>query len=507
MAVFSNNKQIAKNTLFLYLRMFLTMAVSLYTVRVVIKTLTVQDYGIYGAVGGVILSFGFISGVLANASQRYFSYELGKGEKGKVQEAFSTIFFTYIGISFLIAFIAETVGLWFLDNKMIIPDGRGEAALWVFQFALLSFIVTIIANPYQAIIIAYEKMNLYAYLSILDVTLKLLIVYALMVFEIDKLKLYSVLMFVVCLITNAIYILYCRFKYSDTKLMFHIDRAMIKSVFSYSSWTLFGSISGICNTQGMNLVLNTFFGPVANAAYSVSSQVYHSVGLFANNFYVAVKPPLIKNYSAGNFDYVLKLFSFSSKAMFVLLFVVILPLLVCTHEILQLWLGQIGDYMVVFVQLSLIYTIILTISYPITAIVQASGNVKCYHGIVDSFTLLALPVMYILFRNGVNASYAYVVSIIIFGIAHFLRVFVLSFTFEHFSTRHYICHFVIPVFIIAISSYYFIISIKQLLPEGLAYTIIMCGLSSVIAFAFSTFLFSKSERTMIINMIRNNKQK
>lgn len=506
MTTLSNNKQIAKNTIFLYLRMFLTMAVSLYTVRVVIQTLSVQDYGIYGAVGGVILSFGFISGVLSNASQRFFSYELGKGAEGKVKETFSTIFFTYIGISLLIVLLAETLGLWFLTNKMTIPEGRESAAMWVYQFALLSFLVTILTNPYQAMIIAHEKMNLYAYLSILDVTIKLAIVYTLSLFDVDKLKLYAVLMFTSSLITNGVFIIYCRRNYSDTRLLLHINKDMFKSIFSYSSWTLFGTLSSMCNTQGMNLTLNVFFGPVANAAYSISSQIYNTVGMFANNFFVAVKPALIKNYSAGNYEYVQKLFTFSSKTIFILLFVIILPLLICTEEILQLWLGQIGDYMVVFVRLSLIYTIILTISYPITAVVQAGGNVKLYHGLVDTFTLLALPIMYVLFKNGIDASYGYVVSITIFGIAHLIRLFVLKRVFKIFSVGSYMMRFIVPSLIAAGACYFTMLFFKQFIPGGLVWTIVTCSLSCFLALLVSALLiFTNSERTMVLGFIRKKK--
>ena len=472
----------------------------------VIQTLSVQDYGIYGAVGGVILSFGFISGVLTNASQRYFSYELGKGAEGKVKETFSTIFFTYIGISLIIVLLAETLGLWFLTNKMTIPEGRESAAMWVYQFALLSFLVTILTNPYQAMIIAHEQMDLYAYLSIVDVILKLAIVYVLLLFDFDKLKLYAVLTFASCVITNGAYIIYCHRKYSDSRLMCHVNKEMLKSIFSYSSWTLFGTLAGMCNTQGMNLTLNVFFGPVANAAYSVSSQIYHTVGMFANNFFVAVKPALIKNYSAGNYDYVNKLFTFSSKTIFSLLFVVILPFIVCTENILQIWLGQVGDYMVAFVQLSLIYTIILTVSYPITAVVQAGGNVKLYHGLVDTFSLLALPIMVVLFKVGFDASYAYVVSIAIFGIAHFIRLYVLKYVFKSFSSGSYIIRFIIPSLIVAVVCYLTMLFIKSLIPNGIAWTIITCGISCLLALVLCTlFLFTSSERSMVLSLIRKKK--
>lgn len=224
MSTVPKSKRIAKNTAFLYIRMFLTMAVSLYTVRVVIETLSIQDYGLYGAIGGIVLSFGLISGVLANASQRFFSVEIGRGKSGKLQDTFNTLLFVYVVISLLVIILSETLGLWFLENKMTIPDGRKNAAFYVYQFSILSFIVTLLANPFQALIIAYERMNLYAYLSILDVILKLGIVYALLFFDFDKLILYAVLMFIVSIITNAVYIIYCYKSYDSIRFRFRIEK-------------------------------------------------------------------------------------------------------------------------------------------------------------------------------------------------------------------------------------------------------------------------------------------
>lgn len=506
MPTFSSNKQIAKNTLFLYLRMFLTMAVSLYTVRVVIRTLSVSDYGLYGAVGGVILTFSFITGVLTNASQRFFSVELGKGAGGRVKEVFSTLFLTYLGVSLVIIFLAETVGLWFLGNKMTIPAGREEAAMWVYQFALLSFVATLLTNPYQALIIAHEHMNLYAYLSILDVTLKLVIVYLLLLFDYDKLKVYAVLVFFSHLITNIIYIIYCKIRFHETKLVWKIDRPMFKNVFSYSSWTLFGTIAGMCNTQGMNLLLNVFFGPIANAAYSVASQVYHTVSLFASNFYTAVKPPLIKNYAGGNYGYVQKLFQFSSKALFILLFIVVLPLMVCTEQILDIWLGEVGEYMVAFVKLSLIYATILTISYPITAVVQAGGYVKLYHTLVDGFSILALPIVYLLFRLGFDANWAYIISILIFAIAHILRLYVLKRVFREFNVKIYVFRFLIPAISIFLVLYFSLVYMGRLIENSFLYTFGFCVICSVLALVMCLFIMlSSSEREMIINIVRKKR--
>lgn len=500
------NKQIVKNTLFLYLRMFLTMAVSLYTVRVIIQTLSVSDYGLYSAVGGVVLTFGFITGVLTNASQRFFSVELGKGANGKVNETFSTLFLTYITASIIIILLAETIGLWFILNKMTIPSGREEAAVWVFQFALLSFIVTLITNPYQALIIAHERMNLYAYLSILDVTLKLLIVFLLLVFDFDKLKVYAVLVFLSQVITNGIYVFYCKAKYSDARLIWKVDRRMFKAIFSYSSWTLFGTVAGMFNTQGMNILLNVYFGPVANAAYSVASQIYHTVGMFATNFYTAVKPPLIKSYASGNYDYVQKLFLFSSKALFLLLFIIVLPLMVFTEDILHIWLGQVGEYMVVFVKLSLLYTTILIISYPITAVVQAGGFVKLYHILVDGFSILALPIVYVLFQLKFDATWAYITSIIVFIIAHIFRMYVLKRIFHVFNVRKYSIQFLLPSIFVFIVLYTAFLYSSSFFEHNLINLFVICSLCIFSALLSGAFIvFTSSERTMIINMIGKKK--
>ena len=503
----SNNSQIAKNTLFLYLRMFLTMAVSLYTVRVVIKTLSVSDYGLYGAVGGVILTFSFITGVLTNASQRFFSVELGKGTEGRIKDVFSTLFLTYLGVSLIVVILAETIGLWFLHNKMTIPEGRESAAMWVYQFALLSFVITLLTNPYQALVIAHEKMNLYAYLSILDVTFKLLIVYALLVFDYDKLKVYAVLVFVSQLVINFMYILYCKVKYKETKLVWRVDKSMFKTVFSYSSWTLFGTVAGMCNTQGLNILLNIFFGPIANAAYSVASQVYNAVGSFATNFYTAVKPPLIKNYASENYGYVQKLFLFSSKSLFVLLFIVVLPLMVCTEAVLNIWLGQIGEYMIPFVKLSLVYITILIISYPITAVVQAGGFVKLYHTLVDGFTILSLPIVYILFKLHFDAVWAYIVSILVFAVAHILRIYVLKKVFPVFAIRPYVNQFLLPSITLFVVLYILLNRMATFFTPSLLNTIIICGLCCVLALLCGLFLvLTKAERRSILMILKNNKK-
>ncbi len=356
--------------------------------------------------------------------------------------------------------------------------------------------------------IAKEKMSLYAYLSIFDVVSKLLIVYLLLLFDYDKLKIYAVLMFVFSSICCLIYLFYCRIKYSETRFKWAFDKTLFRSVFSYSSWTLFGTLAGMANTQGVNIVLNIFFGPIANVAYTIASQVYHAVGTFASNFYVAVKPPLIKNYASENYEYVNRLFIFSSKSLYALLTVLALPLMVCSQEILQLWLGQVGDYMEIFVKLSLVYIVVLIISYPITAIVQAGGNVKLYHSLVDGFSLLSLPIIYILFKIGFDAYWAYITSIVIFIIAHFLRIYVLKKVFPIFNMRQYVIESILPMAGIFILTYFVMSFVKSFLPKNTLVTFVVLSVTALFVLAQCAFiLFSKGERHMVVGMIKKHIKK
>lgn len=495
------SKRIAKNTIYLYVRMFLTLIVSLYTVRVILNILSVTDYGIYGAVGGVVASLGFITNTLANASQRYFSYEIGKGEKGKTKEVFNSFFILYFLASIIVAIAGEIIGIWFIQHKMLIPLGRENAAMWVFHFSLASFIISLIANPYQAMIIAKEKMNLYAYISILDVILKLSIVYLLFVIDWDKLIVYSVLLFLSSLITNTIYFVYCH-KYKETHITFKFDIGLIKSVLGYSTWTILGTLAGMFNTQGLNIMLNLFFGPVANAAYLIGSQVSTHSSLFANNFFTAIRPAIIKSYSAGDYETVNKYCMFSTKVVYLFMAIIILPLTINTEEVLTLWLGNISPYMVLFVRLSMIYALILSLSNPITTIVQAQGNVKLYHGIVDGFGLIALPISYLLFKFGFDAYWGYMTMIIVFSISHMLRIYVIKKVYPIFNVHFYYCRIILPIVFTSTLSYYSMLLINSYFGGSFFELCISCITAAFIVTIISLMIIlSKKERLSIYNLL------
>lgn len=485
----------------MYIRMLLTTIIALFTVRVVINTLGVVDYGIYGAIGGVVASLSVISSVLANASQRFFAVEIGRGEEGQLSKVFNTTVLVYVTVSLILVVIAETVGLWFVGSRMVYPAERSDAVMYVYQFALASFIVSLLANPYTAIIIAKEKMNIYAYLSILDVVLKLAVVYILYVFDVDKLKLYATLLFIMVVILQSIYVIYCVRRYPETRFRIVWDGAIFKSISSFSGWSLWGSVAYLFNTQGLNIILNLFFGPIVNAAYSLGNQVKSIVVSFSSNFFVAVRPALIKSYSAGDKDYTKTLFYFSTKIIFSLLFVILLPILIEIDFFLELWLGTVGDYMSVFVRLMLVYTLIIALSDPITAIVQAADKVKSYYLYVDGFTLLTLPLSYVAYMLGMTPVVCFYISIIIFLIAHILRLILLR-SITGYSIAEYCRKLIIPFLTVIIIAGTLSYTLFVVLPESFMNFLIVCAWSVVCGLVSIAYvILSRDERVKIVTTI------
>ena len=502
----SSNSQIAKNSLLLYIRMFFTMIVALFTVRIVLKNLGVEDYGIYNAVGGVVLSMTFLSRVLAVATQRFFSIAIGENDMQKLRKQFGSILFVYICLSAIIVILAETIGLWFVANKMTIPPDRFTAALYAYQFAIASFIITIITNPHQALIIAHEKMDVYAYASIIEVVLKLVIVYLLVISPIDKLVSYAFLMLISTLLSYGIYFIYCKVKFKDEIQHPFWNREEAKSVVSYSGWTLIGTLSGVCANQGLCIIINLFVGPIANAAFAIANQITGQVNAFANNFLVAIRPPMIKSYAAKNYDRMNQLFYATSKFSFILMYIVLLPLFLQMEELLGLWLGEVGEYMVSFSKLMLIYALILLFSNPITTIVQAAGNVKKYHLLVDGFSLVCLPVSYILFKLSLPAESAFLVLIVVFLIAHALRLLVLKQTVE-FSILEYFKRIVLPVIITIVISYAVSLLVCEMGDKGFFWIATRCCIIAVLAISSSVvILLNKSERTLLLNYLHVNRK-
>lgn len=299
----SNNKRIAKNTMMLYIRMLLSMIVSLYTSRVVLNILGVEDYGIYNVVGGVVVLFSFLNNAMASATQRFLNFELGRGDVLEVKRIFSISMTSYICIALLVLFLSETVGLWFFNTQLNIPSSRIDAASWVYQMSIFTFCFSILRIPYNASVIAYERMSFFAYISIIEVLMKLLIVYLLVLGSIDKLILYAILIFVVTVLVNAIYQFYCKHMFEICTYSFFWDKILFKKIIGFSGWSLFGSLANMSAQQGVNFLLNIFYGVTVNAAVGIANQVSSAIYAFISNFQTAFNPQLIKSYASGEKEY------------------------------------------------------------------------------------------------------------------------------------------------------------------------------------------------------------
>ena len=326
-----NTKRIAKNTLMLYVRMLFGMLVSLYTSRVILNTLGVEDFGINNVVGGVVGMLGFLTASMSGATSRFLTYELGRGDLVRLKETFSSALIIHIGIALVVFVIAETAGLWFFENKLVIPESRMTAAHVVYQLSILSTMLGITQVPYNATIIAHEKMNVYAYVEILNVCLRLLIVYLLVIGDFDKLILYSILTFSVSVLIMSIYWVYCIRHYEETKFHFIWKKDILKPMLSFSGWDLYGNASVTARTQGVSMLLNMFFGPLMNAAAGIATQVQNAVMAFAGNFIVAVRPQIVKQYAAGEYESMFKLLKEAIVLCFTLLSLLSVPLMCEAH--------------------------------------------------------------------------------------------------------------------------------------------------------------------------------
>lgn len=406
----SNNKRIAKNTLMLYIRMLLSMVVSLYTSRVVLEVLGVEDYGIYGVVGGVVAMFSFLNASMAGATSRFLTFEMGRGDEQRLRDTFSSALIIHIGIALVVFVLAETVGLWFLNNKLVIPDGRMHAAHWVYQCSVISAMLAITQVPYNALIIAHERMEVYAYIEILNVVLKLLIVYLLTVGNFDKLKLYAVLVLAVSVIVMTIYRIYCMRNFSESHFRFVWKKEIFKPMLSFTGWDFYGNICTTTRLQGTNFLINNFFGVATNAASGIATTVNGVVEGFTGSIITAFRPRIIKNFSQENWKEMQSLINNAIKFSSLLLIMVAIPVLFETSYLIDLWLGQVPEYVVLFIRLILAMNSIAVINAIIKIGIHATGNIKRLSIYTGTIYLLSLPVSYVLLKFGFNAGIVYIVN-------------------------------------------------------------------------------------------------
>lgn len=421
-----NNKRIAKNTLLLYFRMLFLMVISLFTSRVTLQTLGVENFGIYNVVGGVVAMFSIMSGSLSNAISRYITFELGKGDLVKIKKVFSTAVNVQIIMAVGVAILIEIVGVWFLNYKMNIPAERMVAANWVLQFSIISFAVNLISIPYNATIVAHEKMSAFAYISIYEAVMKLVVVYLLVVSPFDKLIVYALLILLISLSLRFIYGVYCKRKFEECTYQFVLDKPLLMKMTSFAGWNFLGSGSFLLMTQGVNMLLNMFFGVTLNAARGIATQVENVVNQFTANFGTAINPQITKSYAQDNFGYMHKLVFYGSKYSFFLVVVLCVPIILEANQILHLWLGLVPDYAVVFLRLTLIISMLAVISNTLVTSMMATGDIKKYQIIVGGLGMTIFPVVYFLYKLGYPPECSYYIQFLIFLLQLICRLWLLK---------------------------------------------------------------------------------
>lgn len=496
---FANNKRIAKNTLLLYVRMLFLMLVSLYTSRVVLNALGVEDYGIYNVVGGVVTMFSVLSGSLSAAISRFITFELGTGNKEKLKKVFSSSVTIQIGIALTIVVLAETVGLWFLSTKMVIPQERLTAANWCFQFSILTFAINLISVPYNAAIIAHEKMSAFAYISFLEAIGKLCIAWLIVINPIDRLIFFGAMVTILAIGIRFVYCLYCKHHFEECTYHVIYDHDLLKQMFGFAGWNFIGSSAVILRDQGGNIILNLFYGPLVNAAHGIAIKVNSVVQQFVSNFMTALNPQIMKSYASGDNQYMMTLIFTGARFSFYLLLLISLPLLLNTHFVLELWLKQVPEHSVVFVQLVLLLSLHETLANPLITAMLATGRIKKYQIFAGGANLLNLPVSYIFLFMGYAPEVVFIVAIsfsfLVQGIRMLLLREMIGLNVKDYLRKVYVNVLLVAMFAAIIPCIMSINISKNILTFGA----LVCV--SVIFTSLSVFFIgcNTKERAMLVN--------
>lgn len=493
-----NSKRIAKNTILLYVRMLVTMLVGLFTSRVVLDALGVEDFGIYNVVGGFVSMFVIVRAGLVSSTQRFLTFDLGKGDIKKLNQTFSTITLIYVILCAMVLIVAEIGGVWFIEHKLVIPSERLYAAQWVFQFSLLTLIVTLLSSAYNSLIIAHEKMKAFAYITIYEVFAKLLVAYILYITSADKLIVYAILLCIVQVTVPILYWYYCQRNFrEEVKLCWHLKWEKVREIYSFAGWAMLGGIANIGYTQGLNMLLGMFFTPMVNAARGVAVQVQGLISQFVTNFQMAVDPQIIKSYAREDYKYMSKLISTSSRFSYFLMYFISLPVFLEAETLLGWWLVEVPQYTPLFFRLIIITTMYDAISNPYGKAIQATGDIRKYQLICSTVLILIVPIAYITLKLGAPAYSVFIVHIILGFIAMICRIN-MGRQVSCESKQMVVKYTALPILLVTITSFV-IPYIVHIMIEHEVLRFFMTGLCSVISVGICIFLFglSKEEQFLI----------
>ena len=497
-----NNKRIAKNTLLLYFRMLFLMAISLFTSRVNLHSLGVENFGIYNVVGGVVAMFSMFSGALSVSISRNITYELGTGDKKKLSDVFSTAINIQVGLAIIIVLLAEVIGVWFLNNKMVIPADRMDAANWVMQFSILTFAINLISVPYNADIIAHEKMSAFAYISILEAVLKLGVAYALYISPVDKLILFAGLLAGVSILLRSIYGIYCNRHFEESKYHFVFKREILKQMLGFAGWSMFGLVAYTGYTYGLNVLLNLFFGPVVNAARGITVQVQTAIQGFSHNFQMAINPQIIKNYATSNMKRMHTLIYASSKYCYFLLLFFAIPIILEAPLLLKLWLGIVPAHTVNFLRLIMMIITFDSLGSSISTAQQATGKIKVYQIVVGGIMLAIVPVAYVWLKLGGSPESVYIVYFFACVLAHVSRLLIIR-GMINLSIRNYAKEVLVPIVLVSVIAFIPPAITYKTIEETILSFFVVCTIS-VISVTISVWFFGlkrnekkKAERKIV----------
>lgn len=498
----ANNGQIARNTIFLYIRMVVVMCITLYTTRMILHVLGVDDYGIYSVVCGFVSMLGFLNTSITNATQRYYNYQIGQGQIDSVKSVFTSALLIQVILCVIILLLGETIGLWYIENKLVLPPERQTATFWVYQFSILTVCVSLFQTPYSAAVMAFERMNFYAIISIIDAVLKLIIVIILNRCTGDKLIYYGLMLFVVSLISWSLYLLFVKLKIKYIKLSFPISIVMLKSILTFSGWNVFSSISNIVSSQGVNILLNSFFGPIVNASRGVANQIMSAIQYFSANIIVAFRPQLIQSYSAGEYHRANFLLFSMSKISFVLMLIIALPIVIEIKPILVFWLGNnVPEYTAIFSSLVIISMLINILNSPISVMAHATGDIRRYELVYGFITASILPISYVFLKMGYKAEVVYIINIVIVLINQVCCIINLRRLYP-LNLRDYFKNVIFPCLVMLLTSPMLPIFIHSTMPQSFI-RILVVFIVSLISVMINFCLFlNKEEKLIIHNLLK-----
>lgn len=504
---YSNNKRLIKNSMMLYLRMFVNMAISLYTSRLILNALGETDFGIYNVVGGIVVMFTFINGSMNSSTSRFLTVSLAKDDIQDLKRTFSFTITIHAVLAFIIFILSETIGLWFLYNKLVIPEGRMSVSLVLYQLSVVTTMISIMSVPYNSSIISHEKMGAFAYISISDVIFKLLIVYAVIYLPWDRLLVYAVLLFLTQVTNQLIYIFYCRKNFKEARFSYAWDKKLFKEMCGFAGWNMAGNLAFISYTQGLNILINIFFGPSINAARGIAVRVQGIVSNFISNFQIAVHPQITKSYATGNYDYVKTLIYSESKFSFFLLLFLSLPIMIEAKTILTWWLVNVPDNTVIFLRIMLLTSFVESMINPLLITALATGKIKKLQIVVCPILLCILPFSYFVLKLGAPAYWVFIINLLFLFISLIVRIYMLK-PYIYISAKYYLKNILSRCIIVGIFSFIIPILIHLNIDSNDILRFLCVGTCSVISTIFFVYFvgLNKKERFLIVLKLKTIKK-